>query len=724
MSGLGDSLAGLAKNLSDRFQGVVDLFKASPRAGADRAHFDSWAARFSWFMQKIYVWFRRWAVSIGCLFLVISGYLLTYQLFYIEMPLEQLATKISGESEKEDFRYDNVVYFHGRTLKAGQLVEFDVGTPRITRLGDPSVEFFVKALDLDESSAPTTSIGKLHISGLGRGSTVTHDLKNQELQRFSVPWTYRLGDRARITVKYDAVETPQGQSTPRIVFGTNVVDFSLWSYFFLFVAAGVGLLLFAPSSSQTEFSWDARRNAWRLTLLGFAVFAFYVQSGAFISHAFFPNHQKIGPLCINFAQLVNDGHLKAVFYRQTGAVIVPFLAAVVEGNYFRISKYFCDIYPTTGYIMYILWTAGLLYLMAVIREIWGAKLAVIFGVLSVLYFPFINDLYMPDVDAYFIILFAFYLGAAIRFIFDRGDPRINLGIIAFLSLLMGFIKVTPIFLVAVFSVLVLLKMWPESHRRALVWSAVAFVSLFSAFFAGKVIQDQFQHPNRHVGIEGEPFQRHVMWHMIWAASGRYDHYSAHDFTKSGGLRNKRVAERTGLPITTYLRQSETATQKVYKPDVLNALSERPGYFYATALHRFYEASLRFNRYTNRPPIWDKLIGKPAAGVLEKNTQLIRYGEGWKVAPLVLLAKFTQNDLSKAADTLFLVASIIGVFCFRSRPLQFFLCMAILAQLCFSFLVHDINRYFMFCSWAHLLGLSMFVLASSNAIFAAGRTLDP
>ena len=214
--------------------------------------------------------------------------------------------------------------------------------------------------------------------------------------------------------------------------------------------------------------------------------------------------------------------------------------------------------------------------------------------------------------------------------------------------------------------------------------------------------------------------------MIWAAYGKYDKDSAHDFVKPGKLRNKRISERTGLPPVTYLRQSETATRQVYKPDVLKALSERPGFFLSTALHRFHEHGLRFFRYNrlgDRPRgnilkgqrgKAEHISGKKRSAVTAAVSS-IRYGEAWKVAPLIFIGKLTQSDMTRLSDTLLLAVALVGMFGFRSVALRFFLIMVALAQMGFSFAFHDVDRYFMFCSWALLLGLSLFICNFVGAV---------
>ncbi|MEM8744797.1 MAG: hypothetical protein AAGF14_09205, partial [Pseudomonadota bacterium] len=114
------------------------------------------------------------------------------------------------------------------------------------------------------------------------------------------------------------------------------------------------------------------------------------------------------------------------------------------------------------------------------------------------------------------------------------------------------------------------------------------------------------------------------------------------------------------------------------------------------------------------PTSSKISGAKRSGV-SPAVSLIRYGEAWKIAPLIFIGKLTQSDMSRLADTMLLAVAVIGIFGFRSVPLRFFLVMIVLAQIAFSLAFHDVDRYFMFCSWALLLGLSLFLYNFVNAV---------
>lgn len=56
------------------------------------------------------------------------------------MPLEQVATQVSGDVKRKDFHYHEVVYFRGYELEPGQQLKLDVGTTWVAKVGKPSVE--------------------------------------------------------------------------------------------------------------------------------------------------------------------------------------------------------------------------------------------------------------------------------------------------------------------------------------------------------------------------------------------------------------------------------------------------------------------------------------------------------------------------------------------------------------------------------------------------------
>jgi hypothetical protein len=415
--------------------------------------------------------------------------------------------------------------------------------------------------------------------------------------------------------------------------------------------------------------------------------------------------------------LFKHGTFRERNYRGAGVALLPLAVSIVEGGGKALRPSFQNVYPTSRYLMFTLFMGGVLFLGAATCRLEGAEVGLTFVALAVTFFPFIADLYNPDADALFIFLFPFFLAFLLRARFGLGGfwPNLIGALVTFF--LMGFTKITPVFLVLAAPLLVLLPFTMPRLPKVFVAAGLALL-LSVTFFAGGRVSEALQHPNRNIGIKGEPFQETVAWHMIWAAYGTFDHHSAHWFTKSARLRNERVRKITGLPENTYVRHAQSASEQIYKPGVLQAFSERPGYFYATAFLRFYNHGLRFYRYTyggDSSDVWEPWLGdgfresRVISGEevfgLSPEREAIRYDEAWKVSPLILLAKITQSDMTRLADLVLLMLAFIGMIGMRHRGLGAFLVFCALAQIVFAFGIHGINRYFMFCSVALLLGLA-------------------
>jgi hypothetical protein len=660
----------------------------------------------------------------GWLLIALAGYFLTYQLFFAQTPVESFSRVVEGGVEGR-FRYDGVVYFKGRVLRSGETLVMKHYVPRVVALATPGIEFFLETSEDHDQPIPLASAGTLRISGLAEGEPVEVELGNAPLQRFTLPWRPETGARNTIEIEYLA-QHPDAQ----ILIATNVVAMTFWFFILAFLALGLVALFLANERYGGQRQVPDVRHQYRW-LLVVALLGFYVHSGAFISNDMFHGH---GTVSLRPLQAVfESGTLGERTYRQAGfLVFVPFITYATELSNQVFKPDFQDFFPTSRYVMFSLFMVGVLYLTTVVRTILGLGVASLFALLAVTHFPFIVDLYFPDADAYFIFVFPAFLALALKLIFRIGSTALNFAGLLVVVFFMGTVKITPAFLILLLPVTLVCASWRADRTFGLKLGAVAFASMLGAFQVGAYAEERLQNPDRNVGIEGERFQNSVLWHILWAAYGAYDSFSAHGFTKSGSLRNERVSARTGLPVTTYLRQSQTAAEKVYKPDLQKAWSERPGYFYSTAFVRMYRDGIRFFRYTRGadPVDWERWIdGKKADGGsisgervsrVTPELEAIRYGEAWKFSPLILLAKLTQKEITFFADLLLLGAGVVGVVLFKNGSLRILLLGLILAQLGFSTAVHAVNRYFMFCDFALLLGLAHFLRCGFLALKASAR----
>ncbi len=93
--------------------------------------------------------FRRWsawplAYGFSLFLLIAAGYLLTYHLFFINLPLRDISR--SGSSRMtEIFIFEGVAYFDGTVLEPGQRDSIAYVVPKVVSLaGDVWLEFFVR----------------------------------------------------------------------------------------------------------------------------------------------------------------------------------------------------------------------------------------------------------------------------------------------------------------------------------------------------------------------------------------------------------------------------------------------------------------------------------------------------------------------------------------------------------------------------------------------------
>jgi hypothetical protein len=250
--------------------------------------------------------------------------------------------------------------------------------------------------------------------------------------------------------------------------------------------------------------------------------------------------------------------------------------------------------------------------------------------------------------------------------------------------------------------------------------------LFCSVLLGRVTAKALGPSKREI-IDGVPYANTVLWEMLWAANGLYDHHSAHWFTKSGGLRSKRVEEAIGLPASiSHCRHSAEATEKIYKPAVLNMFKERPGYAYATAHIRLYNHGLSFYKYTyGGYKVWEtwlkdgfganEIISGETVFGLTPERENIRYSRAWKISPLVLLTKFVQGGVTRVIELGLIIASLIGAFIFRRVDFVVFFFGCFVAKMLFSNGVHALTRYMNFVNVLMILGLAAFTLSLINSI---------
>ena len=657
--------------------------------------------------------FRSFFICLSVLSIFFSGYFLTYHLFFYQTNLADISFKQNGEMIK--FRYDGVAYFEGYKVPLHDDIYFRYFAPWVTSLSDKQLELFTNVENIQGAQRSHYDNGLIVTLGAkGDENKLSYKLDLNQESRFTIPLAPKIRSINEIRFRL----APDSCEDCGFVIAARIIRFDILMYSAIFA-----LLAF---SFYTAAAYSMLRKSWPTFFIPIflIVFSYFIHSGAFISTEFFPgSHAKLSGAARQLLHLLNYGTLGETHYRNLGTTLVPLLSLLVEAGTGALTKPFSSIYPTSKYIFYFCFLFSVVHLYSSLRDSFNSnKIPLSFSLLSLSFFPFIIDLYLPDSDAYFIPLFCFYFSFFLRILYQIGNFSSHVLYMTVIIFLIGTIKVTPgflIFITPLAYIICISGKYPISQLTLRL--GLGILLLFLAFTVGRVVSNTYQHPNRHVGVPGERFQASVVWHMLWAASGVYDYDSAHNFVKAGGLRKKRVSEATGLPIKSYIHQSEKATDLLYKPGVKRALRESPGFFYATAFLRAYNHGLKFFRYTyggyqNELKPWLKdgykkslvISGTKVIGV-HKERESIRYDQAWKISPLVFIAKITQKDITKIIDLALLCIAIIGLFGIRNKGLQFFCFSCVLVQIGASSLVHALNRYFMFIDIILLLGISIAIV---------------
>lgn len=687
---------------------------AATSSPADAAPASARTARRCWYGNWWLLWVYRVAAAA---LLLTAGYFAAYQLFFVQLPLEDYAKKLEGGAP-EQFRYDDVVYFDGRRLTPGDEFVMQYGSVRVLDSAEgKGIELFVRIDELPEGVDEGATIGTLHVESRVRDSIVESAdvaLKATTLQRHTVPWKTEAGKRNALSIQYIAAEG--GPSPAHIVLSTNVVGVTYWGRILLFTLPGLAavfLLTFAQGF----------RNLRLLGVIGIALLIMIVlHSGAFISNEFFEKTESsilstYGDAWTWFA----EGEWKPEQYRSTGYMIVPAATFLIEGLDASKDRHFMlSVLPTPRYLMFAWFACALPLLVTAIYTWINRAVAVIYAVLAASFFPFIIDLYNICDDAYAIPLFTVFLSAFVTYAYGgrfKGAPRRRaigaITVMAATFFVMMTAKVTAAFLL----ILVPLGLWLQANREKGRWiqfgPAALAVLMLAAFIGGRhvaKIGERYVQP-------GYPWADSTVMEIVWAANGLYDEHSAFWFTKRGSTRTDRIVEQTGLPDTAMIRHSQAATEQVYRPQLINALRERPGFFLSTAMFRTYANGLSFFNYryggSGRWDKWEKdgrgqkvEISGEQVYLLKHERQLIRKGKMWKVTILVLWAKLIQFEMSFALDIILLFMALFGIFLLRRWDMGVLLLGCWGAKFVFNNWVHALVRYM---NWTHvglLLGLAV------------------
>jgi hypothetical protein len=651
----------------------------------------------------------------GTALLAVAGYFLVYQVFLIHTPLSDLSREPVGGTE-ETFTYDGVEEFDGFGLRQGATRALEYAFPNAMNLSvGHELELFVRTTP---RPGPGQSPGQLVVRQRGTAEPVALELTPDEQQRFVVPWD-PTGDTGGNSFDITYLPPAGGQAppdgAPRVLLSTDIRDVGLWPYVLLFGLGGAALLVAGVRSSSGPSPRLIAVVAASVGLMGF------FHSGGLVSNVLFDgDHGRMGGQASQTLELLQTGAFRENIYRGAGFSAVPLGVAAIEGLD-GLRSQFAQIFPTSRYVFF-LWTAVALgfLLVSLYRNV-HPGVALVTGLLYATFFPFAVDLYRPDSDANFIPLMTVLVAAFFYYVRSRRLLGTSGIVMALSLLLMLSVKITPAYLV----LLVPLAVWADAivHRR--IWRQPRTLALLGAFVlagVGGTALSSFGYPDdRNVGVAGVAFQDHVVWHILWAANGRYDKDNPFGFIKSGSARTEAVARVTGLPSEVgFIRQSQIATDQLYRPGFINMLKERPGFLLGTSMLRGFDRATYVYRYSGVP--FEDLLQDGDAPA-----RLIRQGDMWKVGGTFFLGLLVSKVAVLPVELLLLGAALFGIVALRRAAVVVLLGGSVLADLTFTTFIHVQDRYMMFNNVAILIGLAVFVVGLVRLAWAhtavAGERLN-
>jgi hypothetical protein len=532
------------------------------------------------------------------------------------------------------------------------------------------------------------------------------------------------------------IETvPDSDDDSRALVAVRAHGASPWVLALLLTLAGLGCLFAAHRVKPVLHVRSPTFLPIVLLVAGMVVF----WSAGLVSIDYFgEGHGRLSGMAIRLSDLATTGSLNATQYRPATFAIPALPGLLLEGLQLPFRN-IVRVYPVTEYSLFAIVLASFGFLL----HAWATRVsrttAAVLAVLLATFYPFIHDTFYPDTDAFFIPLFAAIAALAVLWCRPGGLRRIRI-VVAALPLLLVAVSLKATSLV--FFLMVPALMYgaePALNRRPRVVKAgAAFLVLLLFLPMGDWLDSAFQHPNRNVGVAGLPFQDSALWHVLWGGAGYFDHYTAFDFTASGGLRQERVAEALDVEDNKYLHQAQAATDEVYRPGVIRALREMPSIFYSNAFHRLQTETLRLYRYTAGAgglitPWTDPESGRidylngerahPPEERPDKIEESIRLDRYWRIAPLALLVRIQQEALPQALDIALLALAVVGLSLVRVPGLRWFLIFGVLLQLAMVSGVHSLFRYGAFLSTCSLIGLATLLSTSWRVLSNRADLVD-
>ena len=656
-------------------------------------------------------------ITASVVFFIISGYFITYQLFFTGTGIDELDTK-KADKQCRVFRYNNVRYFKGICLNrensqnAFTTERFEIYPPAILDNKKTELELFIR-LETDGrfKKDPAKEAGRLLITETTGENTVTNEiaLYGTLLQRHSIPVTTQSRVKNSITIRF----MPANPNISGVLIGT-----AIHTHFFR------EIILWGSLALLTLLLWillNKKMKSTRLYLIILTVLVLaYFRSGAFISNEFFlKTTGQAATAKTSFGHAMHyfkKGAWKDTMYKPVGTKIIPFLVLLAEPEAVKNpGSTYITTYPTPRYIWFLFECLGLCFLVSCIYRYLSRTAGVLFPLVYVCFFPFLIDIYNMEGDAYSIIYMMILTGLLLKWTCRKkleAADYISLFVATFLMLVT---KISSAFLVVFVPAGFALGKLPECARTpSKIKPLFLLFCMILALFSASAVKKSVNTPRE--AQPGIKYYRSNIWSMLWAAQGISRKANAFPFTVSGRTRDKIIGKAAGLPPEKWkrLRHTRLGNELIFKPQLVQAIKETPGLFYANAIYRFIQYGPVFSWY-KKMDYWKK----------RKNIQKsIAMDTFWKIAPLVVVNNLfdfpPDTPLARFINLLLIAAALCGILFIRKIELIVIFFGSFFVKLSFNTFVHGMVRYFNFTHVPLLIGLTIFIIFFYKALYQIGK----
>ena len=649
----------------------------------------------------------------------VSIYFVTYQIFFLQLPIEDIMerklakphTSVTWAWPTEELVYPGYAYFDGVRLtpkgdskkeKPSSITGRYFLPAAVNWARAKELEVFIKAeFDAAPSREVRRDVGVLRVTQVDQNGLKTRNdihLSSGTYQRHRIPLLGTAlsespsgGSLSPNTIEFEILPDEGGANA--VVFSTNLSVGLAWpAVLFMTIALALAALaIFLQPRVFHPGYFAAATLAFLLSLV--------FHGGALTSNMYFTKlaSQSLSPF-IAVDSILRIGDFPSGFYHSPLVALVGFATWWIDGSA-AVQDFlllFNSTFPTARYVMFVWFLSSLLYLLWVIYKYYGTAFACLFAVMSSVFLPFIIDLYALSPDVYLVPLFVVFFAVLLVAINVERLSYLAISVLAGTFFVMLSYKITAMILLVIVPTGLALGRKMKWNRIPLAQILILTGLMVAAVPLSKAVKYvAYDGPRIAVPEENIKFANSHLWEVIWAAYGDYDEYSAHSFVKDGVTRDRRVREKTGI-WTGNIRHSRIAEEKVYKPEVIQAMLTVPNFFYSTAFVRLYEHGIAFWRYPRGGGrVWRRW------GRGDADIDAIRRNKYWKIAPLVFVSKIVQYDIRRAGDILLIALALLGAVLLPRRDLAAIIVALILAKYAAMGGVHVLVRYFNFVNVAML-----------------------